>query len=630
MKNLTGAKRHKIRWYRKLVFAFVPTCVLWLTCELVLLFCGVRPVSDTRDPYVGFAQNIPHFRLSKNTAGEQVLAVQPNKLIWFNEQSFGKSKPANTKRIFCLGGSTTYGRPYADLTSYCGWLREFLPRLDPNTHWEVINLGGISYASYRVAALMEELVPLEPDLFIVYSVHNEFLERRTYAGMFRQPPWVLSLQAIVARTRTYALADQFLHRLKPSTKQDVLPGDILPVEVDERLNHTVGPADYHRDDEWQANVLYHYQVNLRRMANLAEQSGAKLMFITPAANLRSCSPFKSELSAQLSLDSKTQFESAISEALKARAAGNSAEEVKCLRVALEVDPRHAETSFLLGRALFDMNMYADAQRAFQQALDEDICPLRATSDIDQAVRHAAARAGASLVDFGQLLGDLCERELGHRMTGSEYFLDHVHPSIEVHRQLALWILGDLRRSGFLAAQPVDATTMAEIVNETSASIMGRIDTTAQGVSLRNLAKVLHWAGKFEEAAPRASDALELLTNDAESRLVLADCLKNLGEPERALAQYEILLEDHPDFQRCYLPYGMFLNELGQYRRARDFLVMALLFEPDNPYAHASLGQAHLALGESDFAIESLTKANQLLPSPATEQLLGEARRQNSP
>ena len=35
--------------------------------------------------------------------------------------------------------------------------------------------GGVSYASYRVAALMEELVRYEPDLFVIYSGHNEFL-----------------------------------------------------------------------------------------------------------------------------------------------------------------------------------------------------------------------------------------------------------------------------------------------------------------------------------------------------------------------------------------------------------------------------------------------------------------------
>ena len=79
-----------------------------------------------------------------------------------------------------MGGSTTYGRPYFDNVSFCGWLRAYLQAADPTRNWEVINAGGVSYASYRVAILMEELVEYDPDLFIVYSGHNEFLERRTY------------------------------------------------------------------------------------------------------------------------------------------------------------------------------------------------------------------------------------------------------------------------------------------------------------------------------------------------------------------------------------------------------------------------------------------------------------------
>ena len=86
-----------------------------------------------------------------------------------------------------MGGSTTYGRPFDDATSFCGWLRELLPVADPSRQWELINAGGISYASYRVAALMEELADYQPDVFIVYSGQNEFLERRTYSGIIEMP-----------------------------------------------------------------------------------------------------------------------------------------------------------------------------------------------------------------------------------------------------------------------------------------------------------------------------------------------------------------------------------------------------------------------------------------------------------
>ncbi len=56
---------------------------------------------------------------------------------------------------------------------------------------------------------------------------------------------------------------------------------VLPGEVDEELNHTVGPTDYHRDDAWRASVIKHYQANLQRMIDIAKRSLAKIVFITP-------------------------------------------------------------------------------------------------------------------------------------------------------------------------------------------------------------------------------------------------------------------------------------------------------------------------------------------------------------
>ena len=91
-----------------------------------------------------------------------MLATAANKKDVFNVQAFSARKKANTYRIFCLGGSTTFGRPYDDRTSFAGWLRAFLAAADPSRTWEVINAGGISYASYRVAALMDELSRYEP------------------------------------------------------------------------------------------------------------------------------------------------------------------------------------------------------------------------------------------------------------------------------------------------------------------------------------------------------------------------------------------------------------------------------------------------------------------------------------
>jgi len=149
---------------KKALFAVIAVVGFFLLLELGLFLGGIEPLVQHDDPYMGFASSIPLYVEDKAGCGTN-LVTAPNKTRLFNRQRFPKSKPANTYCIFTLGGSTTYGRPYNDSVSFSGWLREILPAADPSKQWEVINAGGISYASYRVAVVMEELTAYEPDLF---------------------------------------------------------------------------------------------------------------------------------------------------------------------------------------------------------------------------------------------------------------------------------------------------------------------------------------------------------------------------------------------------------------------------------------------------------------------------------
>ena len=169
--------------WRKAFYGLATAVVFLALLEGALAVIGVRPHLDTRDPFVGFASYVPLFVDDTDDNGRAVLKTARNKLEYFNAQQFPKDKPTGTVRIFCMGGSTTFGRPYDDTTSFAAWLREMLPISAPGSQWEVINAGGVSYASYRVAMVMEQLINYQPDLFIIYTGHNEFLEDRTYGEL---------------------------------------------------------------------------------------------------------------------------------------------------------------------------------------------------------------------------------------------------------------------------------------------------------------------------------------------------------------------------------------------------------------------------------------------------------------
>ena len=603
---------------KKLLFSAIVFIGFFGLLECTLMLAGLGGDASTADPFVGFSNQFPLFVADETEPSTHVQTAE-NKLVWFNDQRFTRVKPAGVRRVFCVGGSTTFGRPYSDSTSFCGWLREFLPLTNEDTEWEVINAGGVSYASYRVAAVMAELAEFQPDLFVVYSGQNEFLERRTFEGMFDQSALQRNVTALMGKTRTFNVLKGILKL--SAEKSDEAPNTIkLAGEVDEMLNHTIGPSDYHRDPKWRADVVRDYEANLERMRLIAKQSNAGILFVVPASNEKDCSPFKSELKSGVDGSIREEFDQLIEnservvsievldetqkEAGRKRSATLESR-IEQLRAAKVIDDGYAGVDFELGQYLFASDEMPKAKLAFQAALNNDVCPLRATTDIQAAVRRLAEKSDVMFLDFDERLRQRCEVENGHRILGKEYFLDHVHPTIDIHQQLALWILEELRSRQWCKGSRL---SQAQIHN-VDQRVRAQIDGVAQGVALRNLAKVLHWSGKFSEAAPRARDALGLLPNDPESLLVLADCLRQTNQLEDAVLTCQLLVDVEPMYALAYLLYGELLVEQQSYQVAVDVCTFAALALP--PGSRRQL-RAELLLGIAHLQLEEFRKADEIL------------------
>ena len=90
----------------------------------------------------------------------------------FEPSKFLAEKPADTLRIFCLGGSTTNGFPFARHSSFAKWLRVRLEHLHPSKDFEVVKMGFDAKSARPIADLCEEIVAYGPDLIVVYTGHN--------------------------------------------------------------------------------------------------------------------------------------------------------------------------------------------------------------------------------------------------------------------------------------------------------------------------------------------------------------------------------------------------------------------------------------------------------------------------
>ncbi len=568
--------------------------------EGALALAGVQPILYREDPYVGFAGNIPLF---VEDSGSGLMVTAPNKLEWFNPQSFARTKPSGAFRIFSVGGSTTYGRPYDDDVSFSGWLRELLPRADPGRRWEVINAGGISYASYRVALLMEELARYDPDVFVIYTGHNEFLERRTYKEVIATPKALTGVAALLSRTRTYSAGARLLDALreKPAASPRGDAADLLPEEVDAILDHSIGPSQYHRDDELRRQVIVHFRFNLERMIDIARSVGAAVVLVTPASNLKDCSPFKSELSPDLSQTDAERFRRLLDQAREARRKGRVGEAAASLAKAVEIDPLYAEAQYRLGSALFEMGRGAEAKAAFARALANDVCPLRAPPEIQGIVSEVARERGATLVSFASDV----ERMFPSGLPGNDLFLDHVHLTADGYGLLAREILEAMAQRGLVSYREgwgeESFAEVAEIVE-------GRVDERSEGVALRNLSKVFHWAGKFDDAERLAKQANALLGEDAESDAILARRAELEGDFAEAVAKYRKAVELEPGFAEAHVSLGLALLSQGEAAEAVESLERALSLEPDNALAHGGLAEALSAKGRYQEAVPHYRKA----------------------
>jgi len=319
-----------------LLYGAVTTAAFLGLIELTLLAIGVDPASQESDPLVGFSGHSPLFIHSESPSGHPIMVTAENRLTWFNRQSFLRDKPPDAYRVFCLGGSTTYGRPYDDRTSFPGFLRAFLPEMDPSRQWEVINAGGISYASYRIDVLARELAQYQPDLFVLYAGHNEFLEDRTYSSLIDTPEPIRRLIGLASWSRTFSLAQRVLRGTPKSQDRPT-----LPAEVDAILDRSVGPGAYHRDDQWREQVLSHFRSTLGQIVDVARDADAEIVVVVPASNLRDCTPFKSEHRDGLTNEESREFRANLRAAEEALQAGKFSEALSRINRAIQIDPRHA-------------------------------------------------------------------------------------------------------------------------------------------------------------------------------------------------------------------------------------------------------------------------------------------------
>ncbi len=402
--------------------------------ELVLWAFDLGRPGVVDDPFVGFSAVRPLFELSRDKTRYE---MPPAAEKFFRRTGFPAVKPPGEFRIFCLGGSTVQGRPFSVETSFTTWLELALKAAEPETKWRVINCAGVSYATYREAIIVRELLTYQPDLFIICTGHNEFLEDRTYEDRKQLPKLVRVPLEQAARLRTFGLIGSALSRLQKPAGSSSPQTPMLGPEVEAVLDYEGGLDSYHRNDVWRQGVIDHFRFNLKRIVVMTQSADVPVLLLNPVANLDT-PPFKSEHRAGLTPPQLRQFDALWNEARGLYSVGLP-RAIEKLRAAIAIDDQHAGIHYALAKCLKDLGRLDDARAEFVKAKELDICPLRILEPMSRAIHDVALETNTPQIDLQADFGGLSPGGI----TGYDWLVDHVHPSIKGHQRIATLILDEL-------------------------------------------------------------------------------------------------------------------------------------------------------------------------------------------
>lgn len=452
--------------------------------------------------------------------------------------AFPVPKPEGEFRIVCLGGSSTLGYPYTVEYAWPAVLEKRLQKLYPQKSVRVLNLGGTSYGSARSLSLMHGMLKYEPDLFIVYSGHNEFVEDSFRVVLEQdQSRFVLFVNSL--------RLTRLLRKVIPSvrTAENVIDTE----EARSRGVFFVPQLDgtvYEAAADKRQDVLIEYRDNLQSMASLAKEAGVRVVFTTLPANLASWPPSgglsqasESDL-LQLWQEQRTLF--------NFLAAENSTEAALLkLRQQAGKWKGNAAICYGLGQlAAANADMLL-ARFWLSLALELDPEPVRASQVFNDVVGKVARTFEIPLVDLEKIFSESSQGGL----VDESLILDHVHPTPEGHLLIArsLWAYLSRTESNWsefstqvdLALRQEEDRQLARqhLMNSNIAMVMGQV-FLKRGLPGR-AAEMLEISSKLDPGNPFAQ------INLAKAYMQQARYTEAREELETVTARYPKISESYP-------------------------------------------------------------------------------------
>lgn len=566
---------------------------LVVACELAAsAILAVLP--PTSSPSDGFSSPVAPFVRERDTDGNEVWVVHPARRHSFTEQQFPVNRPQGSALVFCLGGSSVYGYPHGAAFAFPARLEAALRVTHPEHQVYVVNQGGMSYGSARLRLLADQLMSYHPDIVVIYTGHNEFIEAD--AAQVGAPGGAFDIASRpVRRLAMYRLVERLLAPALPSAER--LADSEFGIDVRRREVRAVQGHEV-------IEAAHRLSANLSEIVHLVRKGGATPLLCTVASNLADWRPENSAMAPDLPPITVLDIATHVARARSLTADDRPAAAVDELHQALALDPGYAALSFDTARQERRVGNIEEAAALYTRARDDDPTPIRAPSAFNAAVRDVAAATGSELVDVERAFASAAPDGI----PGRREFLDYCHPSAEGHEFIARLLLPRVER-----ALGLPATTSPPLELELPRS-MPDPATAPDGFAL-------WWQGNVElrQGRPVSAEAMlrraaALKPASARPLVSLAHALRDQGRIEESVEVSRRAVEIDPESVMALNSLGLGLGLSGHSDEALAVLLRAIELDPTASPVQLNLGAEYLRRREPERALVHLDEAVRLHPN----------------
>jgi tetratricopeptide (TPR) repeat protein len=406
--------------------------VLLLVAEAIARHHFSSSAGSDSDPFVEFSAPLSSvFSITVGKDGRRYYKVTHPEVYAAANVTFPVEKAPHTFRVFRLGGSASAGWPHPSTENHGRYLERALQKAYPTEGIQVINVSGHGYASYRVRRVFDQIIDFDPDLLIIYSGNNEFIEKRSY----------FSDSFITTLSKKSHLL-RWLHASFAGLRGDEMgiPWDDVWSKI-ERVSKEI-----RTDPKQYEGVKSHYAYSIEYMLKRAQHQNVPVLLLTVPVNLRdwhpnvSCNNLHGEL--------LQQWQATYTRARKALIEAKYREAFMGFARAIDLEPMHAESFFLSAEALEGQGKFLEARDFYEKARDLDCNPFRAQSFVNDTVRRLARQySNVYLVDLEALF----EENAHHGIPGFDLFLDYVHANQKGNVLIAKASFETIVKAGLLNA-----------------------------------------------------------------------------------------------------------------------------------------------------------------------------------